>query len=69
MVVYVQEMSPWPQKFFIVAVATASTSPSLFSGQVQWIHMLALLSNYDREICLIDVGTEGFATISGTLAH
>jgi hypothetical protein len=31
--------------------------------------MLALLSNYDREICLIDVGTEGFATISGTLAH
>ena len=26
-----------------------------------WIPILALLSNYDQEICLIHVGTEGIA--------
>jgi len=29
-----------------------------------WIPILALLSNYDQEICLIHVGTEGNASIA-----
>jgi hypothetical protein len=32
------------------------------------IPILALLSNYDQENCLINVGTEGAARIGGTAA-
>src|SRR5690348_7198346 len=31
----------------------------LFLTFITWIPILALLSNYDQEICLIHVGTEG----------